>query len=387
MKKKDLNSFKFLLELEGEKRISGNNLFDLLDNINKRGSISRAASALGFSYRYAWGLLREAEKALNVQLVEKQAGGASGGGASLTLEGSNLLEQYRSFRDEVEDRLQRFIDDADSSLERQSTGKPKKRTPSRRHLLMASTMEPVEAGLLDVLEEAFYRSTGILVKHIAVGSGRALEIAREGKVDMVLTHAPDLEEEFMSEGLGARKIPLMANDFVLVGPSTLVQELDRDFGITGMFKNIALSRFRFVSRGDQSGTHLCEQKIWEAAGVAPSGDWYMVSPGVAGNLGILSLAKEKEAFTLVDRASYILSKSQGSLEIVKNGEDKEENSSLLNNILVLITVNYERLPNINNKEADRFARWLLEEGKNFMADFGKERFGEPLFYFLNGTFS
>ncbi len=371
--------FKVNLELEGEKRLSGNNLFEMLRVIKQQGSISRAASTLGFSYRYAWGLIKEAESALGLKLVEKQAGGASGGGASLTSEGLNLLEHYQSFKNEVNEELDRFVDSAVFSLEQQNLGYEQKSSALSHHLLLASTMEPVETGLLDVLEEAFYQSSGILVKHIAVGSGRALEIARQGRVDMVLTHAPELEKQFMAEGYGSQIIPVMSNKFILVGPGELIEKIELEVGAVDIFREIALRGFPFVSRGDFSGTHLQEQKIWEASDVSTSGEWYLTSSGVAGNLGILSLANEKRAFTLVDRASYILSQSKIELEIVKNTQEDSREPDLFNNVFVLSRVNPERFASINSEDVRKFARWLQAEGKQIISGFGKEKYGEPLF--------
>jgi len=374
--------FKVNLELEGEKRISGNNLFEMLGNIRQHGSISQAASALGFSYRYAWGLIKEAENALGLKLVEKQAGGASGGGASLTSEGLNLLGQYQSFKNEIHDELNRFVDRAVYSLDQPDESYDQKSRTLAQHLLMASTMEPVETGLLDMLEEAFYHASGVQIKHIAVGSGRALEIARQGRVDMVLTHAPELEKQFMAEGYGSQIIPVMSNNFILVGPAELIPEIDSGAEGLEIFKKIALHGLPFVSRGDFSGTHLREQRIWETAGVKASGDWYLTSSGVAGNLGILSLANEKRAFTLVDRASYMLSREKIDLEVVMDAEGESTDSDLLNNVFVLITVNPERFVSVNSENVLKFSWWLQTEGKKIISTFGKEKYGEPLFHLV-----
>ena len=384
MDKKDFwSSFKVILEIEGEKRISGNNLFNLLDRIMVTGSISSAASSLGFSYRYAWGLIKEAEKAMGLQLVEKQAGGVAGGGTSLTREGRDLLVQYKSFREEIERQLQSL---------RVSSGERKGKIPVEAegvsqpggHLLLASTMEPIEAGLLDLLEESFYRTRNILVRHIALGSGRALEIAREGRVDLVLTHAPQLEEEFMREGWGSLRTPLMTNDFVLAGPSSDPAGISSltSGGIWETFGHIARKKALFISRGDQSGTHLREQEIWKASGVKPEGGWYLVSPGVGGNLGIIYLAAEKGAYTLVDRASYLLAQRKDMALYTPWIEREEE--KLLHNIFVLTVINPERFSSVNYQEALQFVRWLQEEGKNIIGNFGKEKYGEPLFSLIDG---
>ncbi len=382
--------FKVSLELEGEKRISGNNLFELLEQINKHGSISQAAAELNFSYRYAWGLIKEAEHTLSSKLVIKQAGGAAGGGSSLTQEGSNLLQQYQAFKEEVNGQLHRFISKKESAAESPMANGTPKQVSSMRHLLLASTMEPVETGLLDLLEEAFYQSSGILVRHIAVGSGRALEIAREGRVDMVLTHAPELEERFIAEGWGKKRLPLMSNNFVIVGPRELSSQLELETNLLEIFKQIARCNYPFISRGDESGTYLREQRIWKAANIEPALPWYQTTSGVAGNLGIINLAREKRAFALVDRASYLLSQVEGDLTLVADQEtgERTKNQELLQNVFSLIPVAPEKAfktaPSQENKELEEssslFIQWLQGEGKNIITSFGKKKFGSPLFY-------
>ncbi|MGI5882433.1 MAG: substrate-binding domain-containing protein, partial [Dethiobacteria bacterium] len=201
---KDLShEFKIILQLEGKRSLSGNDLFNLLENIMVSGSISGAAARMGASYRYCWGLLREAEKTLGLALVDKQVGGVAGGGTTLTFQGKELLAQYKAFKQKADSQLKHFQARAGKNAEVTGT------QPPTRHLLLASTMEAVETGLMDLLEEAFLHTSGILVRHISAGSGRALQIAREGRVDMVLTHAPELEKAFMDEGWGIEMFPIM----------------------------------------------------------------------------------------------------------------------------------------------------------------------------------
>lgn len=382
--------FKVSLELEGEKRISGNDLFNLLENIRQYGSISRAASELGISYRYAWGLIGAAEKALGLELVNRQVGGYAGGGASLSREGRELLEEYKTFKHEVDIQLKQFIVRAAAGTQHASLGDiDNKNVSKERHLLLASTMEPVETGLLDVLEGAFFQTTGVLIRHIALGSGRALEIAREGRVDMVLTHAPEMEEKFMLEGWGKSKIPVMANDFVLTGPAfdpAGLKMFDRNGGVKEAFHQIALSHAPFVSRGDRSGTHLKELRIWESVGISPGGEWYIVSSGIVGNMGILRLALEKQAYTLVDRATFLLSRSQNKMHIFIGTEEGSAPPGELENVFSLILVNPERVPSVNFADALLFARWIQEkEAQQIISDFGKESFGRSLFSRLTSS--
>lgn len=389
---------KVSLELEGKKRLCGDNLFQLLENVLTYGSISRAAAQIGKSYRYSWGLIQEAEKTLKFDLVKKQVGGYAGGGAFLTPEGKKLLMQYKAFKHEIDKQLKNFLEEADHLKHFYASKHPTSRMLPKRPLLLASTMEPVETGLLDLLENAFYVDSGILIRHVATGSGDALRIAREGHVDMVLSHAPELEEEFMREGWGKSKVPIMTNNFVVVGPVSDPAEIKKirgtsfsskaDVGYASgisaveAFRQIASSSSFFISRGDRSGTHLREQEIWKLAKIIPQKEQYIVSSGIIGNMGTLRLAIEKQAYTLVDKASYMLSDSQGKLTVFAGGGDENNviTDTELVNTFVVIIVNPKRVPMVEPQRASIFIKWLQEEkGKEIISDFGLKSFGRPLF--------
>jgi tungstate transport system substrate-binding protein len=374
--------FKVSLEIQDEKRLSGNDLFLLLEYIMLYGSISRAASKAGVSYRYAWGLLQEAEKALGLILVEKQAGGYAGGGALLTAGGRDILREYKDFRGRVDRELSDFLRRA-GQIQSLPAGPPPEEE-AKNFLLLASTMEPVETGLMDALETAFFQEKGIFVRHLAAGSGRALEIARGGRVDMVLTHAPELEREFMAEGWGAYQFPVMTNDFALVGPAADpagVASLSGPGEIAGMFGQIAAARAPFVTRGDHSGTHFREMEIWEKAGVQPAGDWYLQYPGVAGNLGAQGYARGKGAYMLTDMASFLLTRGESGFRVFR--DTALHPCRELENTFVLTLVNPEKVPSSRLKDASVFARWLLKEkGRKIIAEFGRDTFGKPLFSLL-----
>ncbi len=146
----------------------------------------------------------------------------------------------------------------------------------RKFLLLSSTIGPIDSGIVDVLENEFEKETGIRVRHVGAGTGAALEIAKQGNVDLVLVHARSLEEKFVNEDFGTERIDLMYNDFVIMGPS------DDPAGIKGMkkateaLKKISETKVSFISRGDKSGTHVAEMQLWEKAGIKPSGSWYVI---------------------------------------------------------------------------------------------------------------
>ncbi len=144
-----------------------------------------------------------------------------------------------------------------------------------KFVLLASTIGPIDAGIVGALEEQFEKDTGIRVRHVGAGTGAALKMAESGQFDLVLAHAKALEEKFVQGGFGTQRIPLMYNDFVIVGPAS------DPAGIKGMktaaeaLKAISAKGVQFISRGDQSGTHVAEMDLWAKAGVKPAGAWYV----------------------------------------------------------------------------------------------------------------
>ena len=244
-------------------------------------------------------------------------------------------------------------------------------------LLLASTIGPVDAGIVGALEGAFEQETGIRVRHVGAGTGAALDLARQGSFDLVLVHARTLEEKFVADGFGTRRIPLMYNDFVIVGPA------EDPAGVKGMrradlaLQAIAAKGALFVSRGDRSGTHVAELELWTRAGVKPAGGWYSVyAQGASGNGPTLRHADELKAYTLIDRATVLSLRKELSLAVLVEGDE-----ALLNHIS-LIPVSPARFPGVNAAEAARFAAWLTapDKGQAIIRDFGKAAFGEPLFF-------
>lgn len=246
----------------------------------------------------------------------------------------------------------------------------------RRMLLLASTIGPIDSGIVDLLEDQFERESGIRVRHVGAGTGAALDLARQGSVDLVLVHARSLEEKFIAEGFGTERIPLMYNDFVIVGPAS------DPAGIRGMKKvSEALGRLLekgvpFISRGDKSGTHVAEMELWSKTGLKPSGPGYRIfERGSEGNTATLLHTDQQEAYTVIDRASYLGVMHRVRLAVLVEGDE-----ALLNHIS-LIPVNPSKFPRVHHREALAFAAWLTDpaKGQKLIATFGQEKFGAPLF--------
>jgi len=248
---------------------------------------------------------------------------------------------------------------------------------SSKFILLASTIGPIDSGIVDLLENEFEKETGIRVRHVGAGTGAALDIARKGDVDLVLVHAKSLEEKFLKEEFGTERIDLMYNDFVIMGPS------QDPAGIKGLktaaeaLKTISGKQAPFISRGDNSGTHVAEMQLWEKAGIKPSGSWYIIyEKGAMGNVPTLRYTDEQKAYTVIDRATYLSIKNQIKLEILV-----EKDEALLN-FITLIPVNPKKFPKVNYAGAMTFAKWLTspEKGQRIIRDFGKDQYGSPLFF-------
>jgi tungstate transport system substrate-binding protein len=242
-----------------------------------------------------------------------------------------------------------------------------------RTLTLATTTSTRDSGLLKVLVPMFKKETGIDVKVVAVGSGQALELGRRGDADVLLTHAPDAEKRFMAEGYGERRRGVMHNDFVLVGPQTNPARIKGRTSITRAFDRIAQSESPFISRGDESGTHMKEKNIWKEAALDPAGNWY-VRAGV-GMAQALRIASEKRAYTLADRGTFLSQRDRLDLAIHSQGDP------LLRNPYAVIVVSSAKHPGVNHRAANRFAEFLLSpKVQSIIGKFGVERFGQPLYF-------
>ena len=240
-------------------------------------------------------------------------------------------------------------------------------------ITLATTTSTRDSGLLDGLLPRFEEETGIEVKVVAVGSGQALELGRRGDADVLLTHAPDAEAEFVAEGHGVSRRPMMHNDFVLVGPMDDPANVADATSAVGALRRIADAQAQFVSRGDDSGTHRKEESLWRQAKFEPQGAWYLRAG--AGMAAALRMAGEKSAYALCDRGTF-LARGRGLGLAVVSQEDP-----VLRNQYAVIVVNSASGSQASREAARRFADFLLSEpARKVIAEFGEDVFGEPLFF-------
>jgi len=245
-------------------------------------------------------------------------------------------------------------------------------TPQNSNLLLVSTTSTQDSGLLDVLLPAFTEKTGYNVQLVAVGSGQALKIGEQGNADVILLHSPAAEKEFMANGSGIDRRLVMHNDFVLVGPPSDPAGI-RDNAPVDALKEIFASQATFVSRGDESGTHVKELALWKNAELDPAGqDWYLETG--QGQGATLSIASEKSGYAITDRGTFLAYKSNVDLEILVEGD------SFLLNVYHVITINHEKWPNVNLEGAKAFADFVTSpEGQKIIGEFGVDKYGQQLF--------
>jgi tungstate transport system substrate-binding protein len=244
-------------------------------------------------------------------------------------------------------------------------------------ILLVSTIGPIDAGIVSALEDPFEKETGIRVRHVGAGTGAALDIAKKGTVDLVMVHARSLEEKFVKEGYGTMRIPLMYNDFVIVGPTEDSAEIKSFKSAVEALKTISRKNAPFISRGDKSGTHVAEMELWEKAGIKPGGAWYKIyEKGAEGNVPTLRYTDQQKAYTVIDRATYLSMKGQTKLAILVEGDEA------LLNYISLIPVNPRKFPRVNAKDTKTFVQWLTSpaNGQKIIRDFGKDKYGSPLFF-------
>lgn len=222
-------------------------------------------------------------------------------------------------------------------------------------LMMATTTSTQDSGLLEFLEPTFRKDTGIELKWVAVGTGKALEIAKNCDADVLLVHAPAVEKKFVADGYGIDRRQIMYNDFVIVGPKKDPAKV-KGKTTSAALKTIYDSKAVFVSRGDKSGTHSAEKKLWKANNLSPDKESFYISAG-QGMMGTLAIAAEKNGYTLTDRATWIkFDSKQGKnnpLTIVVEGD-----KALFNQYSVM-TTNPAMCPKVKKDLAKKFEDWWV----------------------------
>ncbi len=243
-------------------------------------------------------------------------------------------------------------------------------------LLMASTIGPIDAGIVPALEEAYYRKTGVLVRHAGAGTGAALNMAKAGGFDLVMVHARALEDKFIQDGFGLDRRDIMYNDFVILGPAADPAGIRGERTAAQALRKIAAAQALFVTRGDRSGTHVKEMELWQRAGIQPKGGWYVTFPqGASGNAPTTRYADQRQAYVLMDRATYLTLKKDIRLRVLV-----EKDPELLNYIAVL-RLNPAKFPKSDHARATAFVEWLeSDEAQQLIRSFEVERYGEPLFF-------
>lgn len=246
--------------------------------------------------------------------------------------------------------------------------------PENPLIRLSTTTSVNDSGLLPVLEKVFEAKTGFDLDIIANGTGAAIKLGESGDADVLLVHAKASEEAFIDAGFGVERLPFMHNFFVIAGPSEDTAKVGDCADAATAFKAIADAQASFISRGDDSGTHKAELKIWEKAGVAPEGDWY-VSAG-KGMGSCLTMAGEMQAYILTDKATYLATQDQTGLAICLGESDD------LKNTYSLIAVNPDKNPGVNVEGAQAWIDFMLsDEARAIISEFGIEQYGEALFFY------
>jgi tungstate transport system substrate-binding protein len=245
---------------------------------------------------------------------------------------------------------------------------------AQRFITVASTTSTEQSGLFKHLLPIFEQKTGIDVRVVALGTGQALDLARRGDADVVFVHAKSAEEEFVREGHGVRRLPVMYNDFVIIGPKSDPASIAGGADAPATLRKIKDAGAPFVSRGDRSGTHIAELDLWTAAGIdiaEEKGPWYRETGQGMGPA--LNMASAMNAYLLSDRATWLAFDNRGELAILVEGDKR-----LMNQYGVML-VNPEKHPSVKRADGQAFVDWLVSaEGQAAIAAYKIE--GQQLFF-------
>jgi tungstate transport system substrate-binding protein len=244
----------------------------------------------------------------------------------------------------------------------------------QKFITVASTTSTEQSGLFKHLLPVFEKKTGIDVRVVALGTGQSLDMGKRGDADVVFVHAKPLEEKFVAEGFGVKRIEVMYNDYVVVGPKSDPAKVAGSKDAVAAFKKIAAAGAPFASRGDKSGTHFAEVELWKAAGVDVSkekGGWYRETGSGMGPT--LNTASGMNAYALTDRGTWLSFKNRGDLAIVVEGDRR------LFNQYGVILVNPAKHPSVKKEMGQAFIDWLVSaEGQKAIANFKIN--GQQLFF-------
>jgi tungstate transport system substrate-binding protein len=249
---------------------------------------------------------------------------------------------------------------------------PQPPSPANKNLILSSTTDVQDTGLMDVLIPMFQTQTGYVVKPIYNGSGQAIALGAKGEADVLITHAPSAEQPDVANGDFINYQLLMHNSYVIVGPPDDPAKI-KGLSATDALKKIAAAKAVFVSRGDNSGTNIEEKALWKQAGITPNGSWYLnAGQGMAPTL---LLASQKTGYTLTDLSTYLAQQKNLQLDILVQG------GKALTNIYHVMQVNPAKFSKVNTDGAKAFEDFMLSPAtQKVIADFGKDKYGQPLYY-------
>jgi tungstate transport system substrate-binding protein len=243
---------------------------------------------------------------------------------------------------------------------------------AQERLKISSTTSTDNTGLFEVLNPPFEKRFKCRVDVIAVGTGKALKIGASGDVDVVFVHAPEAEDKFVTDGYGVNRRDVMYNDFIIIGPKEDPAHINAVKDAKKALAAIAKNQSPFISRGDDSGTHKKERLLWKKAGITPKGRWYAEAGQGMG--AVIQIANEKKAYALADRGTYLAYSGKVDLVILCDG-DKD-----LFNPYGIMAVNPAKFPHVNYLLAMAYIGWVTsQEGQKIIREFGRDRFGQPLF--------
>ncbi len=258
--------------------------------------------------------------------------------------------------------------------------------PKNKDVILATTTSTQDTGLLDVLVPAFEKKTGYVVKTVAVGSGAALTMGKNGEADVLLVHAPSSETPLVESGVAINRKLVMHNDFVIIGPASDPAGIKGEASASAALKKIAdyaatltEPTALFISRGDDSGTHKKELEVWKAATISVKdaegklAPWYLETG--SGMAATLLVASEKAAYTLTDRGTYLAQKANIALDVLVEGD------KVLLNIYHVMQVNPEKFPKANGKGGKAFVEFMVsKDTQKTIETFGVDKYGSPLFF-------